>query len=103
MKTLVVGNSLDVLPIIENILSQNKDEEVTLFTTEGVLPYDRSLLPSFVASATNEQMIYKTAEIFLAAFHPKVVTSESLGRISVKRRHLTTEKKTQIGYDRLVV
>jgi len=103
MKTLVVGNSLDVLPIIENILSHHKDEEVTLFTTEGVLPYDRALLPAVLAASTNEQHMYKTSEIFLAAFHPQVVTTESLARISVKRRYLTTDKKTQIGYDRLVV
>ena len=32
-----------------------------------------------------------------------MVTTESLARISVKRRYLTTEKKTQIDYDRLVV
>ncbi len=103
MKTLVVGNSLDVIPIIENILSRGKDEQVTLFTTEGVLPYDRSLLPTLVAAATNDRHIYKTAEIFLAAYHPEVVTTENLARISVKRRYLTTEKKTQIEYDRLVV
>src|ERR1700685_3986002 len=103
MKTLVVGNSLDVLPIIENIFSQHKDEQVTLFTTEGVLPYDRSLLPALVAATINEHRMFKTSEVFLAAYHPHVVTTESLARISVKRRYLTTEKKTQIGYDRLVV
>ena len=103
MKTLVVGNSLDVLPVIEHILTQQNDQEVTLFATESVLPYDRSLLPSFLASQTGEQQIYKTAEIFLKSFHPQVVTTESLARISVKRRYLTTEKKTQIDYDRLVV
>jgi NAD(P)H-nitrite reductase large subunit len=102
MKTLVVGNSLDVLPIIENILSEHKDEQVTLFATEGVLPYDRSLLPALVAG-DSEKHIYKTSEIFFAAYHPHVVTTESLARISVKRRYLTTEKKTQIEYDRLVV
>ena len=103
MKTLVVGNSLDVFPIIEKIYSQNKEEEVVLFTTEGVLPYDRSLLPSFLAAKPHEGHLFKSAEVFLSAYHPHVVTTEVLSRISVKRRHLTTEKKTQIGYDRLVV
>jgi len=103
MKTLVVGNSLDVLPVIESILSQRQDEQVTLFTTEGFLPYDRFLLPALLAGSTTEQQIYKTAEIFLAAYHPTLVTSEVLSRISVKRRYLTTEKKIQINYDRLVV
>ena len=103
MKTLVVGNSLDVLPIIENILDQRKDEEVTLFATEGVLPYDRSILPALIAGVVPEKQIYKTSEDFLAARHPLLVTAESLARISVRRRYLTTEKKAQINYDRLVL
>jgi NAD(P)H-nitrite reductase large subunit len=103
MKTLVVGNSLDVLPIIENIFSHHKDEQATLFTTEGVLPYDRSLLPALVAGAITEKQIYTTSQNFLAAHHPELVTTEALARISIKRRYLTTEKKTQIDYDRLVV
>jgi len=103
MKTLVVGNSLDVLPIIQNIFSLHKDEQVTLFTTEGVLPYDRSLLPALVSAAATEQQIFTTSQIFLAAYHPQLVTTEALDRISVKRRYLTTAKKIQIDYDRLVV
>jgi len=103
MKTLVVGNSLDALPIIQEIISHNKDEQVTLFTTEGVLPYDRYLLPALVAGSTDEEQLYATSQIFLSQFHPEVMTKEVLARISVKRRHLTTDKKKQIDYDRLVL
>ena len=103
MKTLVVGNSLDVLPVIENVFSHHKDEQVTLFTTEGVLPYDRSLLPALMASKATEQQLYAASQDFLAEHHPQLVTTESLARISVKRRYLTTEEKTQIDYDRLVL
>jgi len=103
MKTLVVGNSLDVLPVIQNIFNHDKDGQVTLFTTEGVLPYDRSLLPDFLAGTTTEQQICAASKIFLETHHPKLVTNEVLARISVKRRYLTTEKKIQMDYDRLVV
>jgi len=103
MKTLVVGNSLDVFPIIENIFGSNKDGQVTLFTTEGVLPYDRSLLPALLAANASEKQVFKASDIFFSACHPEVVTAENLARISVKRRYLTTENKNQIGYDRLVL
>lgn len=103
MKTLVVGNSLEVLAVIENILSQNKEEQVTLFAPEGVLPYDRSFLPALAAGTVTEQVLFKTSEIFLADVHPLVVTSEVLARVSARRKYLTTENKTQIGYDNLVV
>jgi len=103
MKTLVVGNSLDVIPIIQSILTADKDEQVTLFSTEGVLPYDRSLLPALLASAAPEGQIYTASQSFLADHLLQMVTTESLARISVKRKYLTTEAKNQINYDRLVV
>ena len=104
MKTLVVGNSLDVFPIMENILSQNKEEQVTLFATEGVLPYDRSSLPALVAGTVNEAgALSRHRKFFWRTARPVVVTSEVLARVSVRRKYLTTEKKTQISYDRLVV
>ena len=78
MKILVVGNSLDVIPIIENILSQNKEEQVTLFATEGVLPYDRSSLPALVAGIMTETQLTKASESFLADHHPLVVISKKL-------------------------
>jgi len=102
MKTLVVGNSLDVLPVIEKILS-DKDQEVVLFTTEGVLPYDRTLLPYVLNDPHVEAHLFKSAEIFLTSYKPKVITQENLSRISVKRKYLTTEKKIQIDYDKLVI
>ncbi len=102
MKTLVVGNSLEVLPIIESILNE-QGQEVTLFATEGLLPYDRSALPALVAGVQTEERIYKASEAFLEKFHPQLVTTEVLNRISVKRKYLTTEKKNQIEYDRLVL
>jgi NAD(P)H-nitrite reductase large subunit len=101
MKTLIVGNSLDVLPIVEKHLQQKED--VTFFATEGILPYDRAFLPCLIAGSSQEADLYKTAEIFLSAYRPEVITKEALARISVKRRFLTTENKTQIGYDRLVL
>jgi hypothetical protein len=102
MKTLVVGNSLDVLPVIEKAVKDHKDGEVVLFATEGVLPYDRSLLPSLLTDA-KEDHLYATSKIFFASHHLQPMTNETLSRISVKRKYLTTEKKTQISYDRLVL
>ncbi len=104
MKTLVVGNSLDVLPIIENILRVSTKMNRSRFLRPKV--FCRMTVhfcrPWWLPQPPSSRYI-KTSEIFLAAYHPQVVTTESLARISVKRRYLTTEKKTQIEYDRLVV
>jgi len=103
MKTIVVGNSLDALSLIEDILKQDKDEQVTLFTTEGVLPYDRAGLPALVAATATEEELYKTSEAFVRSHRSMIVTLEVLARVSVRRRYLTTDKKTQMSFDRLVV
>ena len=79
MKTLVVGNSLDVLPIVQNILSLHKDEQVTLFTTEGVLPYDRSLLPALVAAQATEQQIYTTSQRFFSGVSSAACDDRNFG------------------------
>ncbi|MDE1920333.1 MAG: NAD-binding protein [Candidatus Omnitrophica bacterium] len=101
MKTLVVGNSLDVLPAIEHI--HNAGGQAALFATEGFLPYDRSLLPGLAGGDVRQEDLFRTSSDVLARCCPAVITDESLGRISVKRRHLTTVKKTQIDYDRLIL
>ncbi len=103
MKTLVVGNSLDVLAVIESVLGEQQNADVTFFAPESVLPYDRMLLPAYAAGTLHEHQLHTKAESFFKQYHPQVVANESLARISVKRKHLTTEKKTQINYDRLVL
>jgi len=60
-------------------------------------------LPALIAGTITEKQLFKAPETLLAIDKNKVVASESLARISVKRRYLTTEKKTQINYDRLVL
>ncbi|MDE2028614.1 MAG: FAD-dependent oxidoreductase [Candidatus Omnitrophica bacterium] len=101
MKTLVVGNSADVLPIIGHIQAQG--QLVTLFATEGVLPYERRLLPDMLAGSVSEESLFTTSKALLAKHQPTLVTQEALNRISVKRRYLTTAKKAQIDYDRLIL
>jgi len=54
MKTLVVGNSLDVLPLLKESSSLTKMNR-SLFLRRRCLPYDRSLLPAVVAATTKEE------------------------------------------------
>ncbi len=102
-KILIVGNSLAAVGAIEHIRQQNADAQVALFATESSLPYDRHLLPSLVAGKIKEIKIHPMAEDFFRKHKVDVITGEKLARISVKRKYVTTEKKTQIGYNRLVL
>ncbi len=103
MKTLIVGNSLSVVSVIERLRHNDPNGVIALFATESVLPYDRSLLPSLVVGAIKEAKVHPVSDDFFKQHHVEFITGEKLARISVKRKHLTTEKKTQISYDKLVL
>ena len=100
---LVVGNSLAVAKTIENIRQNDQPSAITLFCTESLLPYDRLLLPSLVASEIKEAQIHPLANNFFSQYGVKVIANEKLARISLKRKHLTTENKMQIDYDQLMI
>ncbi len=103
MKILIVGNSSKVASIIEDIRQKDKDSEISLFCTESVLPYDRSLLPSWVAGEIKEHQAQPLSDQFFAQHRVSVIAGEEISRISVKRKHITTSQKKQISYDRLIL
>ncbi|MBF0510953.1 MAG: FAD-dependent oxidoreductase [Candidatus Omnitrophica bacterium] len=103
MKTLVLGNSLEVFNGIKEIYNQDKSSEIILFATEGLMPYDRALLPAFIAGLTTEKELFKKAQELLLDYHLELITNEAIARISVKRRYLTTDQKKQISYEKLVL
>jgi len=102
-KILVVGNSLAVVKAIEDIRRDDQQSEIALFCTEGVLPYDRLSLPSLVAGTIKESHTHSITESFFKEHRVEVIAKEKLLRISLKRKYLTTENKTQIDYDKLFI
>ncbi|MBF0489662.1 MAG: FAD-dependent oxidoreductase [Candidatus Omnitrophica bacterium] len=102
-KILIVGNSLAVTKAIENIRQNDQKSEIVLFCTESVLPYDRFTLPSLVAGLIKESKTHPLPEDFFKENRVEVIANEKLLRISLKRKYLTTEKKTQIDYDQLMI
>ena len=102
-KILIVGNSMAVNGAIENIRKEDEQSDITLFCTEGAFPYDRLTLPSFIAGQIKESQTHPLTEDFFKKHHVNVIASEKLSRISFKRRYLTTENKTQINYDKLLI
>jgi NAD(P)H-nitrite reductase large subunit len=102
-KILIVGNSLAVTKKIQEIRQNDQDSEITLFCTESLLPYDRFLLPSLVTGEIKETKTHPLSESFFKEHRVGVIANEKLARISFKRKYLTTENKTQIDYNRLMI
>jgi nitrite reductase (NADH) large subunit len=102
-KIVIVGSSLAAISAIEAIRAHDTQSEITLFCPEGVLPYDRTLLPSWIAKQTKEARLHPKTYEFFDTHKVKVVLNEQLARISVKRRQLTTESKNHISYEKLLL
>lgn len=102
-KILILGNSLAVGQVIEDIRRDDKESVITLFCTEGVLPYDRLSLPVLIAGKIKEAQIHPLPLDFFKQHGVELVLNEKLLRISLKRKYVTTENKKQIDYDRLLV
>lgn len=102
-KILIVGNSKAVVEQIVEIRKTDTQCAITFFSTEGVLPYDRAQLPHYFVKDIKEAALFSVHDKFFTENKVEVIAGEKLARISVKRRHLTTESKRQIGYDKLVL
>ncbi len=102
-KILIAGNSLAVVEAIEQIRQNDGQSEISLLCTESFLPYDRFLLPSLVAGEIKESQLSPMQKDFFARHRVEVIANEIVSRVSLKRKHVTTQNKRQIDYDQLMV
>jgi len=102
-KILIIGNSLAAISAVEEVRRQDSSVEMTLFCPEGVLPYNRYFLSALVARDVRESHLFPKHEKFFHEHNVQLVLNESLARISTKRRQVTTENKTHLPYDKLLL
>jgi nitrite reductase (NADH) large subunit len=103
LNILIIGNSLSAVSAIEEIRRQDASSKITLFCPEGVLPYDRCLLPSFAARDIKESNLLAKPAKFFEERQVQVVLNEPLTRISTKRKQITTGSKAHISFDKLLL
>ncbi len=100
---LIIGNSLAAVAAIEEIRRSDKESSITLFCPEGVLPYNRALLPAILAKDAKESHAHVVHEKFFKEHNVKLVHNEVLTRISIKRNQVTTESKAHFSFDKLLM
>jgi nitrite reductase (NADH) large subunit len=102
-KTVIIGNSTAAVSAAEEIRQKDPDGEVTLVCPEGVLPYDRTLLPSLASRSIKELQTFIRPEKSFRDQKINLVIDQPVTRISIKRKNIGLENKTQINFDKLLL
>jgi len=100
---VIIGNGVPAISAIETIRAEDQESSITLFCSEGVLPYDRALLAAHLAEQIKEPQLHPKHESFFKEHGVDIVLNEQLSRVSTKRKYVAAESKRQFPYDRLLV
>ncbi len=100
---VIIGNGVPSISAIEGIRAEDQESPITLFCSEGVLPYDRALLAAHLAKQIKEHQLHPRHESFFKEHGVDIVLNEQLSRVSTKRKYVAAESKRQFPYDRLLV
>ena len=98
MHYVLIGNSLVSVKIAEELRQADPEGEITLFCPEGVLPYQRHLLPSLLVDPKTDK-IACASEDFYKANRIQVVTDKKIAKVHPKRKRILTEDKEHIPFD----
>lgn len=104
MSTIVIiGSSSASVSAAQTLRTSGFDGDLTIFCPQGVLPYDHELFPAWIAKDTKESQVFIKLDKFTSPHKVKMISQEKLTRVSTKRRQLTTEDKTHIPFDQLLI
>lgn len=102
-KIVIIGNSSASIAAIEALRVNGYNGEIVLFCAQGLMPYAQEVFPAWVAKDVKESNVFLKLDKFCLEHHVSVVANEKLTRISTKRHQLTTENKTHIAFDQLLI
>jgi len=102
-KIIVMGSSLETLKTIEGIRSADTESEIVLFSRDGHYPYNRELFASLITKEITRQQIFYQPKDFYAKHNIQVIVDKEITRISLKKRKVLTEDKSQFDFDLLFV
>ena len=67
------------------------------------MPYNRALLPSLIAKDIKESAVYVANDKFFKDNQVNFIHQEAITRLSTKRHQISTESKTHVLYDQLLL
>ncbi len=102
-KIVIIGNSPASVTAIETLRANGFSGEIVLFCAQGVLPYAQEVFPAWVAKDVKESQVFLKLDKFIQEHKIALIANEKLTRISTKRHQLTTENKTHVAFDQLLI
>ena len=100
---LIIGNSPASVSAVEYIRQHNKEAAITLMSPQQCMPYNRALLPSLIAKDIKESAVYVANDKFFKDNQVNFIHQEAITRLSTKRHQISTESKTHVLYDQLLL
>ncbi len=102
-KLIIIGQSPAAFSAIRTMRTGGVDWDITLVSTDGELPYDRSFFPGMVTRKNKEKDVFCAGFDFYKNNKVEVILDKELSRINVKRRKLFLADRLQLDYDALLI
>ena len=102
MHYAIIGNSQVSVSVAEEVRRADPEAEISLFCPEGVLPYQRHLLPSLLSDTKVDEIACRAQE-FYAENRIKVILDKKIAKVHPRRKRILTEDKEQFVFDILVI
>ncbi len=102
-KIAILGNSSAVVQLVDKLRGQDQELSITLFPLSEHLPYHRHLLVDFFKEYNTLDQLYCQPWKYYERNKVAIVQDKKIKRISLKRKYISLEDKSQIEFDALVV
>ncbi len=101
-RIFIVGNTLAAAKTAELIRRQDAESELTIFSTDGLYPYEADRLVGLIAGKNSKDMLVQSKD-FYEKNKITVLLDKTISKINLKRSRIFTEQKDQMEYDVLVI
>jgi NAD(P)H-nitrite reductase large subunit len=102
-KVVIIGQSPAAASAVRKLREGGGDFELTIISTDGNLPYDRSFFPRLIAQKGKEAGLFCEKEDFFKSNQVAMVLDKEISRINFGRRKVFLADKIQIEYDLLIM
>lgn len=102
-RIVIIGDSQTSVTAIETLRANGYSGDITLFCSQGHLPTQADQLASFLAHDIKEAQVFIKLDKFFKQHQVEVIVNEKITRVSTKRHQLTTENKTHVSFDQLLI
>ena len=102
-KIILLGSSASCVAAIEALQSVDNSLEITLISQEAFLPYQRSLLPDYIAKKVSLAQTLCKPKSFYEKAKVNVQLDKNLARINFRKGVVVTEEKEQFEFEGLLL